>query len=416
MTICVLANVYAFSMFAQSNINENQLIRLGKADSLHSNILNESRRIWIQVPESAKALTNHPNKYPVLYVLDGGEHFLSVCSVLNQLSPGVIPEMIVVGIGNLENRTRDLTPTKVDEARGASDWVKDSGGGERFTDFIEKELIPYIDDKYPTANYKTLIGHSFGGLLVINTLMNHSELFENYIAIDPSLWWDDQTLSSEVTKTLSNEKYKDKSLFLSIANPLPQDREESLNELIRNNAQETEGVRAIYDFSMLVSKSKENKLHFKYEYYEDENHGTVPLVSIYDGIKFLFPWYRMRSGFVDVIQNPNSTTEDFIRALDKRFKRLSDKLGYQVYPEEDLLNNLGYMFLSREPEKSLLFFDMAIEYYPESANVYDSLADYHLSKKEYDKALENVTKAYEINAIDYYMDRIDDINKKKKEE
>jgi predicted alpha/beta superfamily hydrolase len=413
ITTCILINVYVFSAFAQSNVNENQLIQLGKVDSLHSNILNESRQIWVQVPESAKTLTNHPNKYPVLYVLDGGEHFLSVCSILKQLAPGTLPEMIIVGIGNFENRTRDLTPTKVVEARGASDWVKNSGGGERFTSFIEKELIPYIDNKYPTANYKTLIGHSFGGLLVVNTLINHSELFENYIAIDPSLWWDNEVLSKDITKKLINEKYKNKSLFISLANPLPPDKEKELGVLIKNKTQETEGLHAIYNFSKLVATSEDSKLKFKYKYYEDENHGTVPLISIYDGIKFLFPWYKMSSQFVDVIQNPNSTATDFTNAFNKRFKKISNKLGYKVYPEEDMLNSLGYMFLSREPNKSLLFFNMAVEYYPKSANVYDSLADYYLAKKEYDRALKNVTKAYEINAIDYYKKRMQDITKMK---
>ncbi|MCH2193766.1 MAG: alpha/beta hydrolase-fold protein [Kordia sp.] len=101
--------------------------------------------------------TNHPKKYPVIYVLDGRAHFLSICTVINQLDSDIIAEMIVVGIENSQHRVRDLTPTKVKEANGASDWVKDSGGGEKFTDFIANELIPYMDKKYPTTSHRILV-------------------------------------------------------------------------------------------------------------------------------------------------------------------------------------------------------------------------------------------------------------------
>jgi len=404
--IFLLINSFIFKALSQ-NKTSNSLITLGKTDSLYSKILKENRQIWVHVPESM----NTANSYPVLYVLDGGEHFLSVCSVLNQLSTGEIPEMIVVGIANRNNRTRDLTPTKVKEAKGTTEWVKNSGGGERFTDFITQELIPYIDAKYPTENYRTLIGHSFGGLMVVNTLIQHPELFTNYIAIDPSLWWDNEVLSKDIANKLINKKYVNKSLFISIANPLPPDKEKDLNVLVNDASHKTEGLRAIYSFSNRITNARESELNFKYKYYENENHGTVPLVSMYDGMKFLFSWYKMKNKFVEVMQNPNAKAEDAKKAFNGRFKRLSTKLGYDVKPEEELLNNLGYMYLSREPEKSLLFFKMAIEYYPESANVYDSMADYNLSKKEYNKALKNVTKAYSIDKLDYYKNRIEEITK-----
>lgn len=408
--IFALFNVFIFRVLSQ-NINTEQLIKLGEKDSVYSKVLNENRSIWVHVPESSKM--NKANSYPVLYVLDGGEHFLSICSILNQLSPGEVPEMIVVGIANRNNRTRDLTPTKVEEARGAANWVKDSGGGETFTTFIKQELIPYIDNKYPTENYKTLIGHSFGGLLVVNTMIQHPELFKNYIAIDPSLWWDNEVLSKDIAKKLINESYQNKSLFISLANPLSPDKEKRLEKLVKDQSFQTEGIRAIYNFSKIISESKTSKLNFKHKFYENESHGTVPLISMYDGLKFLFSWYKMKSSFVEVMSNPDAPIEAVETVFNDRFVRLSNTLGYTMKPEEDLLNSLGYMYLSRTPEKASLFFAMAIKHYPESANVYDSMADYYLSKKEYDKALKHVTKAYKINAIDYYKKRIEDISKMK---
>src|SRR6201999_1400890 len=96
-----------------------------------------------------------------------------------------------------------------------------TGGGENFTAFIEKELMPHIDSLYPTAPYRILIGHSLGGLMVINTMVNHPNLFSAYIAIDPSMWWDDRKLLQQTATVLTREKFTGKTLFLAIANTMP---------------------------------------------------------------------------------------------------------------------------------------------------------------------------------------------------
>ena len=137
-------------------------------------------------------------RYPVVYLLDGDAHFYSVAGMIHQLSEvngnTLFPEMIVVGIPNTD-RMRDLTPTHSPTGyTGDSTGVGSSGGGEIFMSFIEKELIPYIDSLYPTAPYKVFIGHSLGGLTVINALLHHTRLFNSYIAIDPSMWWQNQLL------------------------------------------------------------------------------------------------------------------------------------------------------------------------------------------------------------------------------
>ena len=95
------------------------------------------------------------------------------------------PDIIVVGIPNTD-RSIDLTPTHVVDAPDDST----SGGGENFISFIEKELMPFIDNKYPTEPYKILAGHSSGGLEVMQAFAHHTNLFNSYIAIDPSIWWD----------------------------------------------------------------------------------------------------------------------------------------------------------------------------------------------------------------------------------
>src|SRR5882757_6797115 len=178
-------------------------------DSVFSKVLNEQREVWIYVPTGLASAAKAGTKFPVVYLLDGDGHFYSVAGMIQQLSSvngnTVCPEMIVVAIPNTD-RTRDLTPTHVSEMFGDSTRAKTSGGAENFTKFLSTELIPYIEKTYPTSPHRVLIGHSFGGLFAINTLVKNPELFTNYLAIDPSLWWDDARLSAEAEKILDTAK------------------------------------------------------------------------------------------------------------------------------------------------------------------------------------------------------------------
>ena len=197
----VLSAIITFN--AQSQ-NDNKIV-IGKIDSVYSKTLGEQRKIWVYTPDMTSGNSNQ--HWPVVYLLDGDGHFASVVGMIQQMSQvngnNVYPEMIVVAIPNTD-RTRDLTPTHIasDPPMMDSNFSKTSGGGENFVAFIEKELMPHIDSVYPTAPYKVLIGHSFGGLTVMNVLTNHTKLFNAYIAIDPSMWYDRERFLAATEKKL----------------------------------------------------------------------------------------------------------------------------------------------------------------------------------------------------------------------
>ena len=180
--LLLILSLYTNICYCQVQQEGSYLYNVGITDSIYSKNLSEYREYWVHLPNNYSP--NNKIEYPVLFVLDGGVHLNGVASILSYQTPAYMPEMIVVGIANYQNRTRDLTPSEVKMRRGFR--VRESGGAEIFTNFLKNELIPLIDEKYKTTNYRTIIGHSYGGLYVINTLVNHSELFANYIAIDPA--------------------------------------------------------------------------------------------------------------------------------------------------------------------------------------------------------------------------------------
>ncbi len=396
---------------AQTNKNQQFLNKTGIIDSLYSEILNEQREIYIQLPISYSPEKNQ--KYPVVYILDGEVLLATVNNVQDFYSGGFTPEMVLVGISNANNRTRDLTPSKITEKYGMP-FNDENGEAENFSKFFEKELIPFIENKYPVTNFRTLIGHSYGGLFSIYILMNHSQLFANYLAIDPSLDWDDQKLLKEAQGSLATQKYENKSLFMSLSGQLHmQNSEITIDNVMQDTSDYTLFPRSNIAFSNLIKQNTKNGLAFEWKFYPRDLHGTISFPSIMDGLISLFKWYQMED--TDKINSFDTPKDELFRIIKYREKKLKDHFGYSEppYPEE-LLNMSGYMNMDMQQlEKAKMYFELAIVYYPESANAYDSMADYYERISDYGNALKYVTKAFELSGSDHYKKRIDGLKLKK---
>lgn len=387
-TFTILLCTLLFSSGQQANAQSKYIIERGKVDSLYSDILQESREIYIQMPDSYDP--GSTQKYPVVYVLDGESILDAASTVYSYYWGGFMPEMIFIGISNLENRDRDLLESS-----------------SEFTSFLEKELIPFIESKYPVTTYRTLIGHSFGGLFTINTLLKHTDLFDNYLAIDPSLDRNDQELIKQSKEAFSSRSFKGKSLFISLGGQLHmQDYEITIDNVMNDSSEATLFARSNIEFTKTAEAFPQNELNLMWKYYPHDLHGTVPLPSIMDGLIFLFTWFQMED--TDKFNNPDTPVEELLVVIRNREKKLQEHFGYKVPPyDEGLLIMLGYMSMDMDLlERSLTFFLLGIEYYPSSANAYDSLADYYLAQDDFENALKYVSKAYELSGSDYHKERM----------
>jgi len=365
------------NLFLSTKAQTDNKIIIGRIDSIQSAILNEKRKIWIYVPGDGALDIYAKKHYPVVYLLDGDGHFSSVVGMIQQLSTVngnmICPEMIVVAIPNTD-RTRDLTPThiNVDPPYMDSASSKTSGGGEKFISFIEKELMPYIEGNYPTEPYKMLIGHSFGGLTVMQTFVHHTNLFNSYICIDPSMWWDKQTLLKESKLVLKDKNLQGTSLFLGIANTMPDGM--NINKVINDTTSDTRHIRSILKLKSYFEQSKQNGLKFNSKYYNDDSHGSVPLITEYDALHFIFNFYPLKLSQKDF----TDTTTALLDKFEKHFSTISKKMGYKVKLPEDQINGMAYEALGNKHfKKAERFFKYNIETYPESFNVYDSMGDYY---------------------------------------
>ncbi len=411
--ILTIGFVIFFQQFGNAEKNQNQqfLQKIGVSDSLYSHTLKEFRKIYIQLPNNFNPDKNL--KYPVVFILDGEILLPTVTNVQDYYSGGFTPEMILVGISNSTNRTRDLTTSKIKDKYGMP-FNEENGEAANFSEFIKTELIPFIEKKYPVTNYRTLIGHSYGGLFTIYTLINHPELFSNYLAIDPSLDWDNQKLIIDEKEKLSNQNYKGKSLFMSLNGQLHmQNQQITIENVMQDTSDYTLFARSNISFSNMIEHSKENELAFEWKFYPRDIHGTIPFPSIMDGLISIFKWYQMEN--THKINSFDTSKEELYSIIKHREKKLKDHFGYAQPPyPEDLLNMSGYMNMDMEqPEKAKMYFESAIEYYPKSANAYDSMTDYYEAQGDFSNAIKYITKAFELSGNDYHKKRIKELEMKK---
>jgi len=361
----------------------------GTVEGIYSRVLHEQRTFWVHLPATA----DRNQRFPVLYLLDGESHFAGTVGMVQQLA-GRWPDLIVVGIVNTA-RNRDLTPTHVAPSSLVDpNYAAVSGGGEKFMQFIGSELIPRIDSLYPTTPYRILSGHSLGGLTVVNTLAQHPDLFSAYLSIDPSLWWDQQQVLRTAETALATKKFAHKSLFIGISKPLLPPGMDTASAQ-HDGSDYTVLFRSVTHLTNTLRGVPANALRWRSTYYPDEQHGTVELLGQYDGLKFLFDEYSFRASKFTF--QPNV---DLDSAVTAHFAHVSQLMGYQVLPGEQLINNLGYTYLSRkQPQKAYAFFKRNVDNYPRSANAYDSLGDFYAQQGNKRQAIAAYTEALELQEI-----------------
>jgi predicted alpha/beta superfamily hydrolase len=253
-----------------------------------------------------------------------------------------------------------------------------SGGGDAFLRFLQEELIPRIDASYRTLPYRILAGHSLGGLLAIHALITAPAAFRGILAMDPSLWWDNQVVVRKEKEFLANAKGLSSGVFISLANTPqigtfnnPKLNEETVRTFARALETNSHGLRS------------------KLEYFEAEDHASVPLLSLYDGLLFIFDGYRpVWASFLDPPVN-----------ITTHFKTVSERIGVELLPPEQLVNSMGYSLLYelREVDKAIGLFKLNVSLYPKQFNAYNSLAESYLVKGERALAVTNYETSLRLN-------------------
>ena len=272
----MLAITSLLSAEAQNNTvqTDEKPFILGKSVRIYSRNLNENRVLNIYFPEGYT--DKDTIRYPVIYLLDGGadEDFIHIVGLVQfNTFPWIarMPRSIVVGIANVD-RKRDFTyPTTLLEDKQR---YPGSGHSDHFISFLKNELQPFIAKNYKTNNFKTIIGESLGGLLATEIVLKQPDLFDQYIIISPSLWWDNGSLLN-INPVLPSNRTK---VYIGVGKEgvwpgkVPHVGEVDANLLADK---------------LINLHSKEMQVSF--DYLPQENHATILHQAVFNAFRLLYP-------------------------------------------------------------------------------------------------------------------------------
>ncbi|HUQ48778.1 MAG TPA: alpha/beta hydrolase-fold protein [Gemmatimonadaceae bacterium] len=274
------------------------IVPLGTKIRLQSKSLGEIREVIVATPPSYSQANS---RFPVVYVLDGGQNLLTTVSAARALaSAGRIPDVIVVAILNTQ-RDRDFTPALVRTSE-MPPGVSAVGGADAFLRFIGTELVPAIDARYRTQPMRAVIGHSLGGLLAMRALATAPTLFRAYLTLEPSLWWDARQQVLSVLDSLRA-------------------RPAAVGRLVAVEATSDEGWKP--DWAAL-QQAAPSRFRLSFVHIDDESHENLPYRGIYEGLASLFFDY-MPAMRHDLAQGT-------LAALQRQYSVISRDFGYTVKP------------------------------------------------------------------------------------
>ena len=375
---------------------------LGERVSINSTELGEQRMLQILLPENYQS--DLKSTYPVIYLLDGDYNFHGISGMLDLLANKgqLIPKVILVGLADkgAEKYRHYMTPNMTPND-SVSTVEKSGGGADSFLAFLIKEVKPYIKQHYRSSNHSTLVGHSMGGLFVVNSLLSAPEYFDNYVAISPSVWVSDNAIVKKAKEKLGSAEHQVVSLYLSLADEMQMGQYALINELDANPSK---------------------NLHWRFKHYPDENHNSVGLIALRDSLKNIFKGWYLSEDLLE--RNAPETTL-------KHYENIQDMLGIKqsippsvvhiivrqhyrqkkadVLPQfiakaierspasKQVLLTKQASFLSYydSPKKALSLlksneseFSDSIEYLKAIASTFEKLEDKEAAKRYYQKALE----------------------------
>jgi len=366
--LIIILLFFTQSLLAQTD----KYLSIGKNDQLYSTIYSGDREFIVHVPKSENKEIKSET-YPVLFLLDGENLFIKTVGILNHLSSAYggekCPKMIIVGIKH-PNRMKDLLPVI------SKDNPKND---DKFTEFLETELIPYIDKNYPTQPYRLLVGHSLGGLRVANTLVYHPHIFNSYIALDPSLGHDMNVWSYKTDELLKKASFSNKSLYVAMAQTMPVGMDTTT--INKDTSGASRHMRAIMRFCNGITRYNVTGLSFNWKYYPDEAHAGVTFLGLYDGLNSSFSWYPNKN-FKKIFEK-SVTPNEAVNYVLENYQNISQKMGFNVLPQEQYINEITEYLLRKDMiDKATKFAELNLKNYPNSESAKSHLKEILWSKKK----------------------------------
>jgi len=278
-----------FILIASSSVFANSF-NAGERHKHTSNVLNEQREVQILLPESYGFDTN--TSYPVIYLLDGEYNFHGVSGMLDLMANKgqLIPDVILVAISDkgTDKYRQYMTPNDLTAPRKPGD----KGKASEFQQYLQTELKPFIEKNYRTADTSVLVGHSIGGLFVLNALLERPNSFTHYVATSPSLWLNDHAFVKKAAPLLAKAKHEKVNLYLALGD---------------------ETRMGQYRFIDVLDDLQPGSIQWQFKHYPDENHNSVGLIALRGALKSMFSGWFVPETKLNQLSDPDTLIEHYAR-------------------------------------------------------------------------------------------------------
>lgn len=351
------------ALIAQETIPD---VVVGKQEVYKSETLKAEVLLQVHLPEDYSEDT----KYPVMYLLDGRYFFSQVSATVDFLSnnhyvkKALIPKFIVVGI-TTRDRDKYYTPTN------QSERFPTSGSAELFVKFLKEELFPYVEGKYSTQDKRLVTGWSLGGLFTVHCHLNHPEMFDYYLAVSPSLWWDDMLLTKQLTKAIKAGTLSNKRLTITLGalekGSMPQSVKDS--------------------FLPVISKAADPR-SFHFIEIEGESHDFTPMLGFYKGLQSIFYTWSIPEELL---------TENKLAELEEVIFDYARQFGYRGGDAREAANyliDIGKQQINYK--ESLLVAKYLTLKFPESSRAQFAVGEFYYRMDDRKNAMLHIKKASDV--------------------
>jgi predicted alpha/beta superfamily hydrolase len=349
-------------------------LSIGERSKINSTYLSEEREIQIILPESYQS--NSTATYPVIYLIDGDYTFHGMSGMLDFLAnkAQLIPDVILVGIADkgTDKYRQYMTPAGL-----TAPFKKDDAGkAEQFLLFLEKELKPHIASQYRTADNSILVGHSIGGLFVLNALFESPNAFEHFVSMSPSVWLNDYAIMAKAENFIEKSTHKPSSLYLSLGD---------------------ENRQGLYGVLQLLDEAQPKNIHWEFSHYPDENHNSVGLIALRNNLKQIFTGWLIS----DQALSTSMTAEKIITHYSKLLTSLAIN---QPIPTPSIKSAIRYFYRQKKENEINAYMAKVKKELPASEQAFimmqASYLGYSGSPKSALKVLQNAENRFE-HSVEY---------------
>lgn len=375
-----LVYFFLFFIFASVSVTaqpNGEGLVLGKTYKVHSNVLNEDRLIYVYLPDG---YFTSQAKYPVVYLLDGYEHFHYTSGMVKALaSNNKIPQMIVIGILNVD-RYRDFTPIE-------KDYFPNSGHADKFTRFLKEELFAFVEKYYRIQPHRVLVGHSLGGLFAINTFVNDPGIFNTYIASSPALLHIDSVIKNTYPGRIAMLPNSFRAIYFTIG-----------------GRESEEIIGTAKSFRDLLAANSPSSIKWNFDLMPEDDHSSLIFSSLYNGFLNNYSDWEI----------PISIADLGFESIQNYYKNLSENYGYEINLNANLINSIVKKQIALNHfEPAIAILVKATPLFSQSASLRNNLGvayeknnQFELAKVAYDEA----SQLAGINKDPYFSLYIENLN------